>query len=45
MILIIDLKDILTKPERVITLIIEELDYIKETFGDERRTKVNASKV
>ncbi len=44
-ILIIDLKDVLSKPERVVTLIIEELDYIKETFADPRRTKVNASKV
>jgi DNA gyrase subunit A len=41
MILIIDLKDILSKPERIVTLIIEELDYIKETFADTRRTRVN----
>ena len=43
--LIDDLKDILAKPERVTSIIIEELDYIKETFGDERRTQVNAWKV
>lgn len=43
--LIADLKDILVKPERVVTLIIEELDYIRETFSDERRTKVNPWKV
>ncbi|MFA5917237.1 MAG: DNA gyrase subunit A [Candidatus Gracilibacteria bacterium] len=45
MILIIDLKDILSKPERIVTLIIEELDYIKETFADARRTKINPGKV
>lgn len=43
--LIADLKDILVKPERVVTLIIEELDYIRETFSDERRTKINPWKV
>ncbi|NDK08968.1 DNA gyrase subunit A, partial [Candidatus Gracilibacteria bacterium] len=43
--LIADLKDILVKPERVVTLIIEELDYIRETFSDERRTKINPGKV
>lgn len=43
--LIADLKDILTKPERIITIIIEELDYIKDTFGDERRTQINSWKV
>ena len=43
--LIADLKDILAKPARVITIINEELDYIKETFGDERRTQVHAGKV
>lgn len=44
-ILIADLMDILSKPERVINIIIEELDYIKENFGDERRTKVMQGKV
>jgi DNA gyrase subunit A len=43
--LIDDLKDILGKPERVITIIGEELEYILETFGDERRTQVIAGKV
>ena len=43
--LIADLKDILEKPERVVTIITEELDYIKDTFGDERRTQVNSGKV
>lgn len=43
--LIIDLKDILEKPERVINIILEELDYIKGNFGDERRTKVMTGKV
>ncbi len=43
--LITDLKDILDKPERVIEIIIEELDYVKDNFGDERRTLVNAWKV
>lgn len=43
--LIADLKDILEKPERVVAIITEELDYIKDTFGDERRTLVNAGKV
>ncbi len=43
--LIADLKDILVKPERVVALIIEELDYIRETFSDPRRTKVNPWKV
>ena len=45
LLLIADLKDILAKPERIIAIMIEDLDYIKETFGDERRTQVNAWKV
>lgn len=45
MLLITDLADILAKPERIISIIIEELDYIKETFWDERRTEVNLWKV
>lgn len=43
--LIKDLRDILKKPERVIKIIIEELDYIKDNFGDARRTKVTAGRV
>jgi DNA gyrase subunit A len=43
--LIADLNDILAKPERVTSIITEELAYIKETFGDERKTQVNAGKV
>ena len=45
LLLITDLKDILAKPERIIAIMIEDLDYIKDTFGDERRTQVNAWKV
>ncbi|MDR2640092.1 MAG: hypothetical protein LBC61_01875 [Candidatus Peribacteria bacterium] len=43
--LIADLKDILMKPERVVSIVIEELDEVKEKFGDERRTRVNAGKI
>lgn len=43
--LIADLKDILSKPERVITIIIEELDYIKDNFADARRTRINPWKI
>jgi len=43
--LIADLKDILANPGRVITIITEELNYIRDTFGDERRTQVHAGKV
>ncbi|MCH2188707.1 DNA gyrase subunit A [Candidatus Gracilibacteria bacterium] len=43
--LIADLKDILAKPQRVVAIIVEELDYVQETFGDERRTQVNAGRV
>ncbi len=43
--LIADLKDILVKPERIVAIIIEELDEIKEKFGDERRTQVNEGKI
>lgn len=45
LLLIEDLKDILSKPERVVSIITEELDYIRDTFWDERRTKINNSKV
>jgi len=43
--LIDDLTDILAKPERVVTIIEEDLAFIKETFGDERKTLVNTGKV
>ncbi len=45
MLLIADLKDILAKPARIVTIITEELHYIRDTFGDDRRTRVNAGKV
>ncbi|MBU6370851.1 MAG: DNA gyrase subunit A [Patescibacteria group bacterium] len=38
--LIADLKDILAKPKRILTIIKGELIDIKEKYGDERRTKV-----
>jgi len=43
--IIIDLKDILSKPERVVTIVLEEVQDIKDRFGDERRTKVNSGKI
>lgn len=43
--LIADLKDILVKPERVVAIILEELDYIKNTYKSERRTQVNNGKI
>lgn len=45
LLLIADLKDILAKPGRIIDIITEELLEIKEKFGDERRTLVNAGKI
>lgn len=45
LIFIADCQNILANPERIIAIIIEEIDYIKETFGDERRTVVNNSKL
>jgi DNA gyrase subunit A len=45
LLIIADLKDILAKPERIVAIIIEELDEVKDKFGDERRTKVNANKI
>ena len=45
MALIADLMDILAKPERVITIIDGELEVINDSYGDERRTRVNAGKV
>ncbi len=38
--LIEDLKDILSKPKRIVQIIKAELAEIKEKYGDERRTKV-----
>jgi len=38
--LIADLKDILSKPKRILTIIKTELSDIKAKYGDERRTKV-----
>ncbi|MDD3145613.1 MAG: DNA gyrase subunit A, partial [Candidatus Gracilibacteria bacterium] len=43
--LIMDLNDILVKPERIIAIIKEELNEVLEKFGDERRTQVNAGKI
>ncbi len=45
MLLITDLKDILSKPERIVTIILIELDEIKEKFWDDRKTQVNAGKI
>jgi DNA gyrase subunit A len=38
--LIKDLKDILSKPKRILQIIKDELTEIKQKYGDERRTKV-----
>lgn len=43
MLLITDLEDILAKPERINAIIIEELEEIKEKYGDDRRTEIHAS--
>lgn len=43
--LIADLKDILAKPERIIAIVKEETSYIRETFGDARKTQINNSKL
>jgi len=45
MLLIADLRDILANPERIIAIIKEETSYIRETFGDARRTQINNSKL
>jgi len=45
LIIIADLKDILAKPERIVSIIVEELDEVKDKFGDERRTTVNVAKI
>jgi DNA gyrase subunit A len=45
LLLIADLEDILTKPERIVSIVDGELDVIGASFGDERRTQVNPGKV
>lgn len=43
--LIADLADILSKPERVVAIIKEELDEVKRKFGDPRRTELMVGEV
>jgi len=43
--LIADLEDILSKPERVDSIIFDEFAEVKEKYIDERRTKINAWRV
>ncbi len=43
--LIKELKGILNSPKKVIALIIQDLEDIRERYGDERRTKIVASAV
>ncbi|MEO9258251.1 MAG: DNA gyrase subunit A [Crocinitomicaceae bacterium] len=43
MILIADLKDILASEERRMQIIIDELEYVKEKYGDERRSIIEYS--
>ncbi len=43
LLIIADLKDILSKPERVDTIISDELTEINDKYGDDRRTDVHAS--
>ncbi|MEQ9764019.1 DNA gyrase subunit A [Streptococcus sp. ZJ151] len=43
--LIADLADILAKPDRVITIIKEELDEVKRKFNDDRRTELMVGEV
>ena len=38
--IIADLRDILARPERVRSIVVEELTEITERFGDERRTRI-----
>ena len=40
---IADLQEILAAPERLLTVLREELTEIRETYGDERRTEILAS--
>ncbi len=34
------LVDLLTHPQKILKVIVNELDYLKKTYGDERKTKV-----
>ncbi|MDD2730622.1 MAG: DNA gyrase subunit A [Candidatus Portnoybacteria bacterium] len=43
--LIAELEDLLKSPKKILGLIKQELEYLKEKYGDERRTKVIASPV
>ncbi|MDG3142293.1 DNA gyrase subunit A [Streptococcus suis] len=43
--LIADLADILAKPERVVSIIKEELDEVKRKFNDDRRTELMVGEV
>ncbi|MGQ7462845.1 DNA gyrase subunit A [Streptococcus suis] len=43
--LIADLADILAKPERVVTIIKEELDEVKRKYADSRRTELMVGEV
>lgn len=40
MVSIADLKDILDKPERVVKIVKDELNELRETYGDERATEI-----
>jgi DNA gyrase subunit A len=40
LVLIRDLTDILARPERLLDVIRKELEYVLETFGDQRRTEI-----
>jgi DNA gyrase subunit A len=43
--LIAELEDLLKSPKKILGLIKQELEYLKEKYGDDRRTKVIASPV
>lgn len=45
LLLIADLKDILNKPERIISIIIDELEEVKTKFWDDRKTQINPWKI
>jgi DNA gyrase subunit A len=45
LLIIADLKDILAKAERIVSIISEELSEVKDKFGDDRRTQVNTGKI
>jgi DNA gyrase subunit A len=38
--LIAELEDILANPQKILHLIKDDLNYLKETYGDERRTRI-----